>query len=199
MGATRAPWARLGGSSASILLRRSGQHRLRRRPGGDVGHAGLRGIKARRDRAHQDGGRRSRSPGHAGERRVPGASRYAHDPCARGTDLTVGERYQAGRPSGRYATVDEIANIVALHGGRTLLYYTSIGAVARRMFAAFDAEGRSLGNATRPHARKRTMGVSSIRAVIWASQPSRNRASMPAGEVHRAISVHAPAAALKKL
>ena len=29
----------------------------------------------------------------------------------------VGERYQAGRPSGRYATVDEIANIVLFMAG----------------------------------------------------------------------------------
>ena len=66
--------------------RRGGQHRFRRRSGRDAGHAGLCGVEARRDRAHQDGGGRSRAPGHPGECRVPGAGRHAHDPCARGTD-----------------------------------------------------------------------------------------------------------------
>ena len=65
----------------------SGQHRFRRRPGGDAGHAGLCGVEARRDRPHQDRGGRSRAPGHPGERRVPGAGRHAHDPCAGGTTL----------------------------------------------------------------------------------------------------------------
>ena len=36
--------------------RRGGQHRVRRRPGGDAGHAGLCGVEARGDRAHQDDG-----------------------------------------------------------------------------------------------------------------------------------------------
>ena len=45
-----------------------------------AGMPGLCGIEARRDWAHQDGGRRGRAPGHPGERRVPGAGRYAHYP-----------------------------------------------------------------------------------------------------------------------
>ena len=96
--------------------RRGGQHRFRRRPGRDAGHAGLCGVEARRDRAHQDGGGRSRAPGHPGERRVPGTGRHAHDPCARGTDLArqreprsasaTRPRYRAGatRPRKRSPT-----------------------------------------------------------------------------------------------
>ncbi len=60
--------------------RRGGQHRVRRRARGDAGHAGLRCIEARRDRANQGGGGRSRAAGDSGELRVPGTGRYAHDP-----------------------------------------------------------------------------------------------------------------------
>ena len=47
---------------------------------GNAGHAGLCCIEARRDRADQGGGGRSRAPGHSGELRLPGTGRYAHDP-----------------------------------------------------------------------------------------------------------------------
>src|SRR6516164_8325200 len=72
----------------------------------------------------------------------------------------------------------------ALHGGRTLLWYcTSIGAVARRMFPAFDAEGRP-SETPQGHTPAKGQRGHPRSVLLLGIKAFKKAASMPAGEVH---------------
>ena len=103
---------------AEAEVGRGGEHGLGRRPRGHARHVGLRRLQARRDRPDQGGRRRGGPQRRARQCGLPRADRHAHDPLAREPaqsepiPASVGRRYQAALPIGRYGTAEEVANVV---------------------------------------------------------------------------------------
>ena len=99
-------------------IRRDRQYSLGRRPGRLAQHAGLCRLQARGGRADEGRGRRERArSASASMRCVPGPvdTRMIHSVEAQinpSDPADVGKRYTSAIPLGRYATPEEIANMV---------------------------------------------------------------------------------------